>query len=319
MANEVKLEVYIIRIRNSGNTTNFLRLDNFINNTDFFNFFQKYISSFDHQLEINENRKKSLKLDSSRLIINSGSRMISGIVESGDYGYESTIYNTTSGEERYKRQIDDTEIKPFYFLIHLPSNQDKGFVILQRFGIYGIHGIFKTHLTSFFKGEFENLQLDFFPFVSRQLAQAFIERGRIREFTLTRYNLPSDIIEKLGMVGHEENIMSIELKIKARRNKNLPLIGKVRNFINNPNARIFTIQELDNLGFDGNHKSKMRIELGGNTRTVDLADTGQIRPYYDVDNEVDKDISGHPTLESIDRVAKKLINDLQEESGYETA
>ncbi len=315
MANEVKLEVYTIRIRNSGDTENYLRLDSFHDDVDFLAFFQAYISSFDHQLELNENQKRSLKLDSSTLHINSATRTISGVIESGDYGYESTIYNTQSGEERYKRQVDDTEIKPFYFLIHLPSEDNKGFVILQRLGIYGIHGIFKNHLTAFFKTRYENLQLDFDPFVSRQLAQAFIDRGNIREFSLTRYNLPSDIAEKFGMVGHEEDIMSIELRIKARKNRFLPLNNKVKSFVENPNARIFSVRELDNLGFDGEHKSKMKVTLGGNTRTVDLGDTGQIRPYYDIDNEVDKDISGHPVFTSIDQIARDLINDLNQELG----
>lgn len=315
MANEVKLEVYTIRIRNSGDKENYLQLDNFQGDVDFLTFFQGYISSFDHQLELNENQKRSLKLDSTRLHINSATRIISGVIESGDYGYESTIYNTQSGEERYRRQVDDTEIKPFYFLIHLPPDDNKGFVILQRLGVYGIHGIFRNHLTSYFKSHHINLQLDFDPFVSVQLARAFIDRGSIREFSLIRYNLPSDIAEKFGMIGHEEDIMSIELRIKARKNSFLPLNNKVKSFVDNRNARIFSVRELDDLGFDGDHKSKMKVTLGGNTRTVDLGDTGQIRPYYDIDNEVEKDVSGHPVFSSIDEIARNLINDLREELG----
>lgn len=310
MGNEVKLEVYTIRIRSSGITEFFLSLNNFWENTDFMIFFQEYISSFDHKLEINENQKRSLKINSTNLRIEKKKRIISGIIESGDYGYESTIYNTNSGKEKYRRQIDDTEIKPFYFLIHLPENDNKGFVILQRLGIYGIHSIFKNHLTTFFKSKHENLQLDFDPFVSRQLANAFIERGNIREFTLTRYNLPPDVADKLGMNGHEQDIMSIEISIKAKKKSFLQLNNKVKNFIKNPNASIFSIREFENLGFNGEHKSKIKVELNGNTRTVDLTDTGQIRPYYDIDSDVQKDISGHPLFNSIDSIAKKLITDL---------
>jgi hypothetical protein len=266
-------------------------------------------------LEINENQKRSLKLDSDRLSILSKQRMISGIIESGDYGYESKIVNTVSGEEKYKRKVDDTEIKPFYFLIYLPKNDNKGFVILQRLGIYGIHSVFRNHLTDFFKSKYNELQLDFNPFVSSKLAKSFIENGNIKEFKLIRYNLPSDIADRLGMVGHEEDIMSIELTIKARKNKFLPFNNKVKRFIENPNARIFELRELENLGFDGEHKSKVKIILGRNKRTIDLSDTMQIRPYYDIDNEVEKDISGHPEFISIDNIAKELIKDIQLELG----
>ena len=183
MANEVKLEIYTLRIRES-RSKEYLPLDNFFGEIDFLSFFQNYISSFDHQLEINENQKRSLKLDSDRLSILSEQRMISGIIESGDYGYESKIVNTLSGEEKYKRKVDDTEIKPFYFLIYLPKNDNKGFVILQRLGIYGIHSVFRNHLTDFFKSKYNDLQLDFNPFVSSNLAKSFIEKGNIKEFKL---------------------------------------------------------------------------------------------------------------------------------------
>jgi hypothetical protein len=314
MANEVKLEVYTLKVRESGNTTDTISLDNFVEGHDFLTFFQGYISSFSHQLELNDNIKRSLKLDSNRLNVNSGKRIISGVIESGDYGYESTIYNTESGEERYKRQVDDTEIKPFYFLISLPSKDDKGYVILQRHGVHGINGIFKAHLTKFFKEQYANLQLDFEAFVSRSLAQAFIDKGSISEFRLTRYNLPSDIADKLGLIGHEEDIMSIEFTIKARRNRFLPLNGKVKKFIENRNARMFSVKELNDLGFDGDHKSKIKVEMGGNKRTVDLSDTGQIRPYYDIDSEVKKDISGHPVFDSIDNIAQELMVELLTET-----
>lgn len=313
MANEVKLEVYTIRIRESRETDKFLRIDSFFDGVDFLQFFQDYISSFDHQLEINDTQKRSLKLDSSKLSFSTEKRIISGIIESGDYGYESTIYHTGTGEERYKRQVEDTEIKPFYFLLYLPKKENKGFVIIQRFGIYGIHGIFRNHLTNFFKSKYSNLQLDFNPFVSQQLARKFIENGGIKEFTLIRHNLPADIADRLGMIGHEEDIMSIELKIKARRNKFLPLNKRVEKFVNNPNASIFEIREFENLGFDGNHKSKINVRLGNSNRTIDLSDTMQLRPYYDIDAKVRKDASGHPEFNSIDSIAKEFISDLQKE------
>src|SRR5690606_30902490 len=128
----------------------------------------EYIKSFDHQLEINENQKRSLKLDSENLIFDTGKRMISGIIESGDYGYESTLVNIKTGKKEYDRTVDDTEIKPFYFLIYLPKNTAVGYAILQRLGVYGIHSIFKNHITDFFKLRFANLQLELSQFISKE-------------------------------------------------------------------------------------------------------------------------------------------------------
>ena len=57
----------------------------------------------------------------------------------------------------------------------------------------------------------------------------------------------------------------------------------------------------------------MVVSLGRNKRTVDLSDTANIRPYYDINNEVNKDSSGHPVFDSIDTIAKSLMSDIQTE------
>lgn len=310
MANEIKLEVYTLKIRESGNKKSFLPLEKFFGGSDFLKFFQDYIKSFDHQLELNENQKRSLKLDSENLIVDTAKRMISGIIESGDYGYESTLVNIKTGKKKYDRTIDDTEIKPFYFLIYLPKNTAVGYVILQRLGVYGIHSIFKNHITDFFKLRFANLQLELSQFISKELANTFIEKGNIRELILLRYNLPPDIAEKIGMKDQSHDIKSIELHIKARKKSRLAINDGLKKFVKDANSDFFEVKELEGIGFDGTHKIKVRSKYNGTTRTIDLSDTGQIRPYYDVDNKIEKASSGHPIFDSIDEVAKELVIEL---------
>ncbi len=314
MANEIKLEVYTIKAREKGEKDKLVNI-NSIQGKNFNAFFQEYIKSFDLKIQVNDEQKRSLKLDSSNINVNADLRTISGVIHSGDYGYESEGINIETGKTSYTRRTTDTEILPFYFLLILPEKENKGYVILQRFGGKGIHTIFKKHLSEYFKNKFENHLLEFDPYVSRQLANSFIENGDIKKFTLTRYNLPSDIAEQLNFIGHEEDIMSIELTIKAKKNRKLPLNNRVKSFIQNPNARMFTSKPLDDLGFNGVHKSKIEVKHNGNSRTIDLGDTFQLRPYYDIDKTVKKDTSGHPVFESIDRIAKDLLQDLLVEIG----
>lgn len=308
MANETKLEVYTLKVREKGNKKSFLPPENFFGQNDFLNFFQDYIKSFDQQLELNEAQKKSLKLDSDTLSFNASERTISGIIESGDYGYTGTGFNIITGKKSYDRTVDDTEIKPFYFLMYMPKGKGMGFVILQRIGVYGIHSVFKRHLYSFFESRFANLKLDLDQFVSKELARAFVERGNIKEVTLIKNNLPADIAEKIDMKGYSKEIKSLELKIKAK--SRLDINDKAAKFMNGSNAAFFEVEALKNLGFDGEHKIKVRSSFNGNTRTIDLTETGQIRPYYDIDNDISKSADGHPVFESIDSVAKELIKEL---------
>lgn len=317
MANKIKLEVYTIRIRYLRKKTEFLKLNDFFDGDDFITFFYNYILSFDKQLEINVKQKKSIKIDKSNIKLSSHKRrIISGVIESGDYGYESTIYSTKDGKKKYKRQIEDTEILPFYFLVYLPKNDNKCFLVLQRFGVYGINSVIQNHLGNYFINKYPEYRMEIDAFISQKLAQKFINKGNIRKYVLTRYNLSSDITENLGIDGHQEDILSIELTIKAKKNSGLNFLrNKVKTFIRNSNARVFTLKDLDRLGFDGNHKSKMTVQLGRNTRSIDLSDTGQIRPYFDIDEDIEKDKSGHPIFKSINSTAIELINDLEQELG----
>jgi len=309
MANEIKLELYTFRIREK-HRTDYLLLDNFFGEQDFFAFFQEYISSFDKNMLVNEQQKKSLQFITEFTSIASDKRTISGIIESGDYGVESRIVNKNSKKEKYRKEVDDIDIKPFYFLILAGKGHDKGLLILQRLGGFGINSIFTNHFELFFKQKKEGLILEFSPFVSRQLAKQFLDNGAIKEFTLRRYNLPPDIASKLGFLNHTEEILSVELKITAKKKNKLSLNNKVKKFIKDPNAKLFDLKELESIGFDGEHKSLMKVKLGNNTRTIDLSETLQIRPYYDIDSYVEKENSGHPQFKSIDKIAKELVSDI---------
>ena len=311
MANEIKLEVYTFQIRKKRDKENFFNLDDFLGD-DILLFFKKYLESFEKNVVINEQRKKSITFLSEVTKINSEDRTIAGILESGDYGVDSTIVDQLTGEIKYKKTKDDLDVKPFYFYLWLPKNHNKGIVILQRLGIFGVNGIFTYHFSEYFKSKFDDLTVDFNPLISKGLALKFIEEGAVKEITLRRFNLPKDIEDKIGLTNHRD-IARIEVKIVAKAGKFLPYEGRVKKFLENPNVALFDIPELDRLGFDGNHSSTVKIKSGKNFRTIDLSDTGQIRPYYDISDEVKLLDSNHPEFESINLIARTLVEELLHE------
>lgn len=312
MANEIRLEIYTFSIRQK-REKEALNLDSFSGGTDCLIFFKDYIASFEKKLFINDKQKKSIQFDGSFLKINTSKRIISGVIESGDYGIESKIVDKNTQKQKFTKLVDDLDIKPFYFLLYFPKNSKYGFIILQRLGVFGINSIFSNHLSTFFKTKYDDLIIDFAPFVSKKLAKAFIEKGSIKELSLRRYNLPEDVADKLGILEYHEDILSIELKITAKPKRSISINNKVKKFINNPNGAFFDVQELKRIGFDGENNSKIKVMLGKNTRTIDLSDTGQIRPYYDIHDEVEKQKNGHPKFSSIDEIAKSYLEDLLNE------
>jgi hypothetical protein len=307
MANEIRLEVYTFRVRRKYDKE-YINLDTLTGRSDFLGFFNDYCSSLVAEMFVNTNQKKSIQFDKN-FKVNSKLRVISGIISSGEYGIQSDIVDRHTTKKKFTKTVDDLDVKPFYFLLFAPIKTDVGFIILQRIGVYGIHTIFTSHLIKFFGERFNGLIIDFAPFLSKQLARIFVQDGGIRELKFRSYNLPKDIADKLDTTLNEK-VQSIELKITAKQNNFFNINNKALKFFNNKNAGFFDTPLLQQLGFNEEKQSKIKVVLGDNTRTIDLSDTGQIRPYFDIEDEVKKNSNGHPEFQSIDKIAKAYLKDL---------
>lgn len=107
------------------------------------------------------------------------------------------------------------------------------------------------------------------------------------------------------MGGHEEKDFYIEFVVRAKRNKSLPFLPKLNKIVKGVEqlSELIEIPEFDY------EKVKVGIDIGGKRRTLDLSNQQGFRAYYDITNEVAKKRDGHPTFESIDKLAKALLND----------
>lgn len=318
MANEIKLEAFSFGIRSQKNSKEekaiYLPLNDFFEGKDFIQFFQDYLKFIETEIEINDSIKKAIRLKENSLSVASKKRMLSGVFESGEYGYESDIINIKDSKRKIKKEIDDIEILPFYFLLYVPDNKDIGILMLQRFGIFGITTVFKYSFIKFFNSRYKNVVIEFNPFVSKELAETFITKGGIKEVVLRKYDLPEDIADKYHLREYTKKILSVELRIKAKPKMFFTGLNKsVKSFIADANTKFFDVKELKQLGFDGSHKISVISRFNGTDRTIDLSDTGQIRPYYDIDNKVEKEKSSHPKFESIDKEAKQLLEEFLNE------
>jgi hypothetical protein len=308
MANSIQLELYTIGVREK-RAQAFFPLEQLAETEDFLSFFKGFVETLDEDMLDDEEQKRSLQVTQTRLTSNE--RMISGIFESGDYGLESRIVDRKTRKETYKKTVDDVDIKPFYFLLYMPKESGKGLLVLQRTGNYGINTVVRKHLNKFFAERFGDLKMEINQYLSKDLAEKFIGQGDIQEISLKKYELPPDLIDKLGLTSSTADILSVELRIVARRQHKLHLNNKVKKFVKNPNTNFFDIPEVKKLGFDGaaDQKTSIKARYGTKTRTIDLGDTMQIRPYYDIDAEVDKDAGGHPVFASIDGLARALAKE----------
>lgn len=307
MAYDIALEVLTFQIRNARDVRDeagkYYHLANIVDN-DFFNFFSDFISFVDQSgLQKNEQYQKGIKFKSNTLKIDTKKRIIRGVFDSGNFGFESDIHKK---DTIIKKLIEDVETMPFYFLIYIPKDSNLGFLMLQRFGNYGVSTMFKAHFNGFFKSKYPDMMIDYNQYVSKELAETFA-KGGIKEVVLTRYNLPSDKAERMGFREYSNQIKSIELRIKAKAKTTFSDL-KLKNFIRNSNGQFFSTRAIKELGFDGSHKISIISKYGNSQRTIDVSDTMNIKPYYVLD-KVERETSKHPNFSSIDNEAIKLLDE----------
>src|SRR5436190_13706464 len=65
-------------------------------------------------------------------------RVISGIIETGEYGYGSDLLDVKTHKRVFRRLPNQAEMLPFFFELFLPSSRNQGLLALQRFGNFGI-------------------------------------------------------------------------------------------------------------------------------------------------------------------------------------
>jgi len=302
---QISLALYSFRIRERG-AHRFQQLDNFDGKNDFYSFLEKYFDHIDKKYKNDLINKRIIRVQNVVKI--ESLRVFNGIIETGEYGFESDLVDSEKGNLKYKRGIKDAEMLPFYFLTYAPK-KDEGIMILQRFGVYGASTIFKQSITEMFKDLYSkdgtvNYTLEINPLVPEKFVKRFIDEGKATKLIFKKFNLPQDIADQFDKRDHIEDDIFIELRVNAKRNKYIPIHDRLEKHLSKNLDRLLEIK-----GFDYDNVS-MEVKLNNNTRTIDLSNMLKFRAYIDVTDEVEIRSSGHPVFTSIDKVAKNLLLDV---------
>lgn len=311
MANTVRFEVYSVILEpRKGRTAEGGKYPvglSSISNEELMRFFRTFFDS----LKVLSNDKVSLKalqLVSDSLKASTSQRRIAGVIESGSYGLAGILRNVTKKVADKKRLKDEADMMPFYFLLYYNDTTENGILITQRTGGHGIHTAFKIQLLKYLRENLPNYTPKLANYISPQLLDEFANKSQINQISLTSYKLPDSVIEKLGVDTFAEDFMSMELVIKSRKGGFRKISGdKIRE------SAFYTAEELTELGFN---KDSITIKstFGKTTRTVDISDTGKMRPYYEPSDDIEIDSeTGHPTFDSIHKEGKKLLGEIYAE------
>ena len=300
------LTPYTLRIRDTVSGT-YLPLGNLSEHQDLLQLFTEYLHDRMANYSFSPTSQKLLRV----VQYSSQARVVSGVVETGEYGFEADLYNIQTSSVSYQRTVDDAEMMPFYFMANLPRQQDEGILILQRTSQYGIRTVFLQDLAKHIKEIDATKHIEINPLVPADLLSQYLKDGRLTKVRLIRFMLPSDMAVAYDSGGHREEFGYVEYSINARRNQTLPFVGRMLDVIAH-NREINQMTELQGYDYD---TVKVELELGGSRRTLDLSNINKLRAHYDISDDVDVGANGHPIFASIDKAAHDLMDTLMSTIG----
>lgn len=241
------------------------------------------------------------------------STSISGTYQTGQYGFESEIYNTKKRRVSYKRGTEEADMMPFHFSFYFPQDrnpaqQARGLLVLSRFNTLGVRQLTIPHLQHYFSLRFPGLKLGISRVVPRIVMETILRDGLIRSIRLIKKTIPSDIADALAE-SDREKVQEVELVIRSKRKSNFSEIDALMRAIDrraHPSS-IFTVDSFkhDNI--------KLEVEMDGKIRTVDLGNLAKLSSNIEV--SILPGPNGHPPIAAWLGEADALATDMAKSWG----
>lgn len=307
MSNRIKLETYTLRIRTMRQKDSYDPLESFGENKSFSDFIFKFLDEIKSEMSVNDKQQRTLQAEKIGIkYFNKNNGIYSGLIESGIFGVASKGVNVDTGETAYTKTTRDADLMPYFFMFYIPNHSKVGALALQRFGGSGISSIFRTKLTTIFNKLGEGSILEINNLIPIQVIKDFIKHGDISELIFRNNMLPSTVEDYLKNKNLKLKEASIHLKVE----KNYFLNDDLLKWIDNQDSVFIDIPALKEFGFSDYMLSVM-VKKGGSPREIDFTDMMRMRPYYDIHDEVEKDLdTNYPLFESINPIAIQLIKDI---------
>lgn len=311
MAKKISLAAYFFQLRNVKSHTN-LDLRNFkIGDKNIFTLFSEYIAARNTSSSNDEIDQKILRVqhfDNATV-----PRVISGSIETGEYGYTANFFDVEAqAESEFKRKLTDAEMIPFYFLISLPEDNPSGIIILQKFQSFGIKTALYNDLQEFFRKFDDDLRVSLNPAFYESVIDDY-RKSEIKSIRVIKYIMPQNIEDVYNSKNLSPTESYLEVAIRAKKKKSIHLykdefLTYLRQYITEkpiPLNRLIEIPQMPD--YD---TIKIDLEINGNTKVLNLENPFATAPLYDITNDV-KTENGHPLYTSINPIAQEYLEKIE--------
>lgn len=235
-------------------------------------------------------------------------RCVYGRIKTGDYGVESEIVDTTTGEQTYHMDSTEARVMPFDFMIAMPKGvSDQALVVIQTQGIYGIKSELEYQLKKYIQDINSSLVLSFGRILPRAYVNNLLQNGIIKKIKLYRYDIPDDLVGSYGIVPtHKRKIE--ERTICSPEGFTRQMLEKIRECLRGQRSYC-NVVEIDDFDPDD---LKLEVKMSRSTKTISLKNLEKIVITEDITDQVVQE-GGNPEKESIKNIMLQNIEEYEEQ------
>jgi hypothetical protein len=266
-------------------------------------------------------------------LLENNDKYISGVMKTGEYGYEEEFYEVSSNENtkedtegdilieqelqrKFVKPKDMAGVLPFVFSFYITNHGNKKlYVALERFGSFGIKTKIQNELNKFLRQqypEYNNLKITLNDLIAEKVIANYYEQEGMRSLKFTRYELPVDIAEKIRNNGADPKDYMIEFTVKPkRRGLRLPTFKSIQKFFSTKNKDIHSILEIKHnkeLEYDNIAATLM---VNGKAKKIDFSNFMKFKAYEVI--KVEQAETGHPVpRDLLEKMKEKLEEAIKE-------
>lgn len=308
---------FFIRKTNSRGPNNIFALNSPINGefdeskfhfSDAIELFTEFFKCYENMVDDNS-RKQTFSCEYEPFFKDEtdGFRLMYAKILSGSYGSSSDIVDPQTKQVKFTKAADDIDVRPFYVFVILPKDSpdvtvQKGMLIFQNVGPYGIKTITTEYMQSFFSSCF-GISLNCRTIAPDLFVKKVIRKDNTKKLVMVRNITSADTTDRTSLgYGKEMRIVGN----LCFTDEQWPAFFNTVKWVAGGRRNLF---EFEHICYD---TLKIIVDIGGRTRTIDLHNLENLSIIEAIPDEI-RMPDGHPDREMLAEYFKKVAAEYLEE------
>jgi hypothetical protein len=300
MARQVGFHVYSVKVRERYQRKTEI-LSNLCQRYDFLDVLNEGMNNILHS----QNTDKSAERVACLKRVEVSGRHLIGLLEAGHYGESADIVNAQTRRVVHVQGTQEAALLPCFFRLVIPVGNERGLLILQRDNRVQSKGALMSVLNPILSSLSPDLACQVEPIMNRQTFERLVGNGQIQQLKFIRYSITQDFADEYDH-GRDQTEGSMELTVKARRGKSLPMKDRIAGWMNSSGSisDMFEIPGLEGFDFE---TVKADLRIGNRKQTVDFGKK-LTNPVIDLSDKIMWQ-GGRPTWSSLVAATNDLAQD----------